>query len=277
MNLSARVSVYFPNPDANRLLSCTTALAICAHQDDIEMMAYHAIAECFGKAGKWFCGVIVTDGGGSPRTGEYADYTDAQMAALREKEQNKAAMMGDYLAQFHLKYSSRQAKDPGQRSVVEDLEQILLATRPSLVLTHNLSDAHDTHVAVALRAIAALRNIRADYRPEQFFGMEMWRGLDWNGERILFDASARPALATALIAAHDSQISGGKRYDVAIAGRRVANATFFESHAVDTMTAGSFGVDMLRYLDDADPLEDVIAAIDAFRTDVCDRIQRLIG
>ena len=49
----------------------TTDLCIAAHQDDIEIMAYSPIVKCFGKSDKWFTGVVVTDGAGSPRSGIY--------------------------------------------------------------------------------------------------------------------------------------------------------------------------------------------------------------
>ena len=72
-------------------ISRTTHLAISAHQDDIEFMAYAPIAECFGNQDKWFGAIVVTDGAGSPRSGLYADYTDEQMKKVRIVEQKKAA------------------------------------------------------------------------------------------------------------------------------------------------------------------------------------------
>ena len=62
----------------------TTHMAISAHQDDIEFMAYAPIVACFGQADKWFSGVVVTDGAGSPRSGLYADYTDEEMKMQNE-------------------------------------------------------------------------------------------------------------------------------------------------------------------------------------------------
>jgi len=75
-------------------LARTTHLCIAAHQDDIEIMAYHGIAECFGQPGKWFTGVVVTNGAGSPRSGIYADYSDQDMQRVRVTEQRKAAYVG---------------------------------------------------------------------------------------------------------------------------------------------------------------------------------------
>lgn len=77
-------------------LERTTHMAISAHQDDIELMAYYPISTCFGKKDEWFCGVVTTDGAGSPRNGLYADYTDEDMKEIRIVEQKKAAYVGEY-------------------------------------------------------------------------------------------------------------------------------------------------------------------------------------
>ena len=52
-------------------LSRTTHLAVSAHQDDIEIMAASPILDCFQRTDRWFTGVVVTDGRGSPRNGLY--------------------------------------------------------------------------------------------------------------------------------------------------------------------------------------------------------------
>ena len=93
-------------------LARTTHLAISAHQDDIEIMAYHGIAECFGRKDKWFTGVVVTNGAGSPRSGIYGDYTDEEMQKVRLVEQRKAAYVGEYACQIQLGFTSAQVKNP---------------------------------------------------------------------------------------------------------------------------------------------------------------------
>ncbi|MGD0619102.1 MAG: PIG-L family deacetylase, partial [Bryobacteraceae bacterium] len=60
-------------------LQRTTHLSVAAHQDDIEIMAYHGISECFGRSDCWFTGVVVTNGAGSPRNGIYSGYSDEEM------------------------------------------------------------------------------------------------------------------------------------------------------------------------------------------------------
>jgi len=138
----------------------TTHLAIAAHQDDIEIMAYHGIGECFARRDKWFSGVVATNGAGSPRTGIYGDCTDAEMQRIRLVEQRKAAYVGEYACQIQLGFTSAQAKDPRETQVGENLAAILRAARPEVVYLHNLADKHDTHVGVALKAIGALRAVQ---------------------------------------------------------------------------------------------------------------------
>ena len=43
--------------DEREALARTTHLAIGAHSDDLEIMAYHGIAECYGEKERWFAGV----------------------------------------------------------------------------------------------------------------------------------------------------------------------------------------------------------------------------
>ena len=168
-------------PDNTPILEAaerTTHLGIGAHQDDLEFMAYHGIIECFGRKNRWFSGVVVTDGAGSSRTGIYADYSDAEIAAVRPLEQRKAAIVGDYASMFQLGYSSKEVKDAKNTQVVEDLYTILSTTTPEVVYLHNPADKHDTHIAVTLRAIAAMRKLPHSQRPKKVIGCEVWRHLD---------------------------------------------------------------------------------------------------
>ena len=71
-----------------RALKRITHLGIGAHQDDLEFMAFQGILECYASDEKWFGGVTCTNGSGSARTGAYEKFTDAQMMAVRRREQN---------------------------------------------------------------------------------------------------------------------------------------------------------------------------------------------
>lgn len=227
-------------------LERTTHMAISAHQDDIEIMAAAPILECFQQADQWFTGVVMTDGRGSPRDDLYKDYSDEAMRLVRIKEQKKAAVIGEYAAQLILDYPSKAIKDGSNQKPIEDLIQILSIAHPRFMYTHNLADKHDTHVATALKVIAAIREMPSNERPEKLFGCEVWRDLDWmvDADKTAFDLTAHENLQLALLSVFDSQICGGKRYDLATMGRRRANATYFESHGVDVTTGLSYAMDL---------------------------------
>jgi LmbE family N-acetylglucosaminyl deacetylase len=260
-------------------LSRTTHLSVGAHQDDLEIMAFHGILECFGKSDRYFTGVTVTNGAGSPRADLYAHYTDEQMQTVRRLEQKKAAFVGEYAAHIFLDYTSGTVKDGANTHVVEDLKKVLAATRPQVIYTHNLADKHDTHVAVALRVIRALRELPADLRPQHLYGCEVWRNLDWlnDKDKVVFDVSAHENLATSLVGIFDSQICGGKRYDLATMGRRRANASYLESHATDVATSVIFGIDLTPLIKDPSlDLKQYIAGfINRFAEEVSSRIAKL--
>ena len=254
----------------------TTHLAISAHQDDIEFMAYAPIAECFGSSDKWFGAVVVTDGAGSPRSGIYADYTDEEMKKVRVVEQKKAAFLGEYSFLALLGYPSREVK-AGERAVVEELASLIRRAKPKYLYTHNLADKHETHVATALRVIAALRLLKPEERPEKVFGCEVWRDLDWlsDNEKIYLDCGAHPNLMRALSAVFDSQIAGGKRYDLAAEGRRLAHATFSASHACDTYSALNYAMDLTPLMDENVDIADFItSAIERFKEQVKEGIRK---
>ena len=274
----ATADLYAPDgasfPEA---LNRATHIGVGAHQDDLEFMAYHGIVSCFRQSGSRFAGVTCTNGAGSSRIGPYADFTDAQMQVVRRREQRDAAQIGDYAAMLQLDYSSAELKDAANASLKNDLIAIFSAARPSVVYTHNLADKHETHVAVAAAVIQALRSLPAEQRPTKVHGCEIWRSLDWlpDADKVLLDVSARENLAAALSGVFDSQISGGKRYDLAVLGRRRANATFFEPHGADQATQLTFAMDLTPMVMDAslDPAQYVTGFIRKFQDDVEQKIR----
>jgi LmbE family N-acetylglucosaminyl deacetylase len=249
-----------------------THVGIGAHQDDLEFMAFHGILECFAGGTKWFGGVTCTNGAGSSRTGAYEKFTDAQMMAVRRTEQNNAAIVGQYGVMVQLDYPSSAVKSPTDPALKNDLREILAAARPEVVYTHNLADKHDTHLGVVIAVLQAARELPRDRRPKKVVGCEVWRNLDWlpDAEKVLMDVSGHDNLAAALNGIFDSQIAGGKRYDLATLGRRAANATFFESHATDKANQLIFGMDLTPLVADEtrNIVEFVTGFIDQFKADV---------
>jgi LmbE family N-acetylglucosaminyl deacetylase len=249
---------------ADAALARTTHLGIAAHQDDLEIMAIDGILRCFQREDRWFTGVIVTDGAGSARSGPYGDYTDEQMKVVRAKEQKKAALIGEFAAAALLAYPSTTVKSAKEPAPIEDLQAIIRACRAETIYTHNLADKHPTHVAVVMRVIEALRGLPAEFHPKHLYGCEVWRDLGWtlDKDKVVFDCSAHDNLQNALVGVFDSQVIGGKRYDYATMGRRRANATYFESHGVDTATGLAFAMDLTPLI--TDPSTDVIAFIQSY-------------
>ena len=246
--------IYLPDTSVTpaAALARTTHLCVAAHQDDIEIMAYHGIAECFGQADKWFSGVVVTNGAGSPRSGIYGHYTDEQMQAVRFQEQRKAALVGEYSIQLQLAHPSSAVKDRGNAAVQSDLLAIFTAAHAEVVYLHQPADKHDTHIGVLAHSLAALRKLPAELRPKRVLGCEVWRDLDWmvDSDKQVLDAGRFPNLAMALVGVFDSQITGGKRYDLATAGRRVAHATYHTSHATDQYQGISWAMDLTPLVND---------------------------
>lgn len=268
-------SVFFTGEES---MAGVTDMCIAAHQDDIEIMAYAPISDCYENDSRHFCGVVVTDGAGSPRTGEYADFTDEQMKEVRINEQRKAAQLGKYRAVIQLDYPSCAVKNAENTDPVDDIYQLLMQIRPKYLYTHNIADKHDTHVAVALRVISAVKKMPRECRPQKIIALEVWRGLDWlcDNDKLCLDTGAYPELATELLQVHRSQVVGGKRYDTAAVGRRYANATFFASHSTDSSNSLSFGMDLMPMIEnDISPKEYIAQFLNRFVNEVNDTLERL--
>ncbi len=278
MNLSAGDPHIFI-PDGRPLeeaLAGITHLGIGAHQDDLEFHALHGILECYEQEGRSFGGITCTDGGGSSRTGPYAGFSDAQMRAVRIAEQDRAAVIGHYGVMVQLGCPSAKARDRKNPALKNDLQTLLGAMQPAVVYTHNLADKHETHLAVALHVIAALRALPPARRPLRLLGFEGWRALDWmrDSEKVRLDVSGRPELAAALAGVFDSQIAGGKRYDLAMDGRRTANATLDDPYGPDSLRGVTFAMDMTPLLrdDDLDPVEFTLGFVRRLEEDIRKKI-----
>ena len=200
-----------------------THLVVAAHADDVEIMAWHGLLHA-----ERLAAVIVTDGRDS---------------ATRLLEQKRAASLGHYAAVIWLDHASADVKQPAYPALGSDLNAILAAVRARWVYTHNLADRHDTHVAVALHTVRALRANRSSV--ERVLGCEVWRALDWlqPQDKVALDVSRLEGRVMPLIGAFDSQIAA-KRYDLAAAGRKRANATFLDPHAADQSTALEYAMDL---------------------------------
>jgi len=278
-NLSDGADVFVPDgvpiPEALRR---TTHLGVGAHHDDLEFMAFHGIAECHGKDGLWFGGVTCTDGKGSSRNEACAELTPEGLGRLRKSEQEQAARIGEYGIMVQLGHPSARAVDPGSTALSRDLLAILSAAKPGVIYTHNPADKHGTHIAVFAALLRAVRSIPKADRPSRMIGCEVWRDLDWmcDSEKVRMDVSGHESLAKKLNAVFVSQIAGGKRYDLAVPGRRCANATFSEPREGDRASQVIVGMDLSPLLldDSLDPVEFTCRCIRRFEQEVRSALDR---
>lgn len=224
--------------DEENALRRVTHLGIGAHPDDLEFMALHGILACHGRDDAWFGGVTCADGG-------------PDQIAERHAEQEEAARIGRYSFMAQLGFASADIKDPADPRPTKDLISLLGRLRPRVIYTHNSADKHDTHVAVVARVVNALRQLEPAHRPEQLLGCEVWRDLDWllDEDKVRLDVSSHPAVAEKLAAAFKTQLAK-KRYDLAVRGRELANATFYDSHAPDGYARVWHAMDLTPLLKD---------------------------
>lgn len=259
---------------AEDALRSVTHLAVGAHSDDLEFMAFHGIEECRRGAGK-FGGVIVTDGAGSVRRSGLA--VD-DLRAVRREEQREAARLGGYAVAVQLGLTNDELRNSRDGAADADLEEIFRLSSPQVVYTHNPADRHESHVAVCMAVIRALRSLPAERRPARVLGCEVWGDLDWlvGDDRVRLDCGNDEEFARKLNGVFRSQIDGGKRYDLAVIGRRRAQATFDDPRAADQADMVTLAMDLTPLV--ADPgmqVEDyVLGAIDRFRDGVRQRLRR---
>jgi LmbE family N-acetylglucosaminyl deacetylase len=234
--ISRKHDLFIPDGLAeDEAIGRTTHLGIGAHQDDLEFMAFHGIAECFYSTEKWFGGITCTDGAGSSHDGPYAGVSPSELSAIRMQEQCTAALAGRYSFMSQLCYPSNEITRPIGSPLVSDLVSLFCRMKPSIIYTHNPADKHETHLRVLVAVLEALR---------------------------LFD----------------SQIAGGKRYDLAVAGRRRANATLLDSHSGDALTEAAFVMDLspLIGVASSDLVDFTLGHVDRFREDIRTKLERTL-
>lgn len=246
-----------------------THLGIGAHQDDLEIMAFHGIARCFRQGTQRFGGVVLTDGAGSPRSGNFASSLDAQMRDLRRAEQRCAARLGDYELVVQLGYPSADVRSRSHVGTSQALQEIFTHAKIDTVYMHSLFDKHPTHIAAALHTIAALRALPAKHHPRRLLGCEVWRDLDWvpDDEKIALELPPESLeLWSALLGCFESQVAAGKRYDLAAPGRALAHSTFFQAREVDPSSSLWWAVDQtpLIQFKDLTPSDFVQSLVERF-------------
>jgi hypothetical protein len=279
---NANASLFVPDDiPEDWALSRTTHLCIAAHPGDMEMMADHGISLCLNREDLWITGVVVTDGSDECWGSLYYDPGRGLTEKLRLKEQQKAACVGEYAAHIQLGYSTKRVKDPQDNVIVDELVTILNHCQPGVVYLHNPADKDDTHVAVFLKALKALRKLPRDRHPQRVYGCELLGSLDWllDEDKEMLSVSAHPSIASSIAGVFDSRNHEVTRYDLAKAGRSLANATYRISSISDRETALAYAMDLNPLLRDShiSVADYTRERVRRFREDIEERIKLLEG
>jgi LmbE family N-acetylglucosaminyl deacetylase len=280
MNFSQpQANFYAPQgQDPSNALVSTTHMGIGAHADDLEILAFPGIATCFQDPKKHFSGVVVTDGAGAPRTGRFSSTSDSELIPIRQKEQRVAADLGKYASVIQLSHPSSAVRQTDRSQVVAELTQILEIARPEVLYLHNPADRHETHIAVLLACLEALRKLPTSALPKEVYGCEVWGDLDWvpSSHIVRLPCPAPETLGTSLLRCFESQVEGGKRYDRAAVGRRHAQATFGNPTQPDFAEEVVLALDLRPLIQSKESLTDFLApTLDLFRTQTLARIEKL--
>ena len=271
--LSPHADLYVPSGEAlDQACARTQVLGVAAHPDDLELMALPAILAGHADPAQGFAGLVVCNGA-------MAGVGPDEGVALRRMEQRAAAQVGHYSVMLQLGHASQAVQTGQAQGLAEDLVEAMKALRPETLYSHNPADRHPSHLAVLLSLRQALKQLDPAERPKRWLGSEVWGGLDWQalGDRLALPLEGDRELAERLLEAHASQLSRGKAYGPASAGRRRANATFIASHSPDAAEEVVLAMDLSPLLaDDQLSLQDFLSQrVERFRAEAVARLDGL--
>jgi hypothetical protein len=93
-------------------------------------------------------------------------------------------------------------------------------------------------------------------------------------DKVAFDATTHTGLLADLLSSYESQLAGGKSYDLATAGRHLAHATFSDPHTTTTPGAVGYAMDLTPLIrdDSLSVAAYVESRIERMRRETVDRI-----
>jgi LmbE family N-acetylglucosaminyl deacetylase len=200
------------------------------------------------------------------------------MIPQRQKEQRQAADLGKYASVIQLAHPSSAVQQADRSQVVAELTQILEIARPEVLYLHNPADRHETHIAVLLACLEALRKLPTSALPKEVYGCEVWGDLDWvpSSHVVRLPCPASGTLGTSLLRCFQSQVEGGKRYDRAAIGRRHAQATFGNPTQHDSAEEVVLALDLRPMIQGKYSLTEFLAlTLDLFRKQTLARLETL--
>ena len=98
-------------------------IVIAAHKDDGEMIGIKAIDDSFKKDESLIM-IVLTNGSGCPRIGEYESVSDEDMVEIRTAEQKRASEIGRYYKLYLLEHYSKLVQEQ-DKIIKQELVEIL--------------------------------------------------------------------------------------------------------------------------------------------------------
>ncbi len=239
------MEIYKPKDSNTKIVK---NIVIAAHKDDGEMIGIKAIDDSF-KKDESLVMIVLTDGSGCPRLGEYESVSDDDMVEIRTAEQKRASEIGRYNKLYLLEHPSKlvQGKD---KTIKQELVEIL-NQYPDVenIYIHNPFDKHKTHVSSCEISIDAIKEAYANGclpNLKMVLGVEVWRSLDWLPDeyKTTIDTSGSEFISQNIMSVFVSQ-NMSKRYDEAIIARRLANATFDSSHENNSYGSLTYAINLM--------------------------------
>ncbi|HMQ10592.1 MAG TPA: PIG-L family deacetylase [Oligoflexia bacterium] len=230
-------------PQAGKKIS---HLAIGAHPDDVEIFAFNAIHQCYQNNDKHFAAIICSNGSGAPAYGEFKEKSKDEIVKIRKEEQEKAAQIGNYSGLIHFNLESEVLKK-GDEVFVNDLKALIEFFKPDYIYTHSPFDDHKTHRCTLRACLQALQMINDKSWLKGFYACEVWGSLDWLPRQykyVLGENEGDDLQMQLLDCFYSQNIGSQKRYDLGTIGRKLGNATFFESDKGNLYTHQSYALDL---------------------------------
>jgi LmbE family N-acetylglucosaminyl deacetylase len=179
----------------------STLLSVGAHPDDASIFWGGTLAKHVAE-GWEVISVIVDEGRGSPHSFEMdGDTLVATRHRELEWESNRLGARLEHLSMPGVKTPETQGE------AVSHLVRLIREARPERVITHNLDDAHGTHVTVARLCLRAL--VLASEHDGAYALPEVWQGDGWEPVHypdVRVDVTPHMNTKMAAISMHGSQI-----------------------------------------------------------------------
>ncbi len=240
-------------------------IVIAAHKDDGEMIGIKAIDDSF-KKDESLVMIVLTNGSGCPRIGEYESVSDEDMVEIRTAEQKRASEIGRYNKLYLLEHSSKLVQEQ-DKIIKQELVNILkLYPDVEYIYIHNPFDKHKTHVTSCEISIEAIKEAYSNGclpNLKKVLGVEVWRSLDWLPDeyKSIIDTSGSEFISQNIMSVFVSQ-NLSKKYDEAILARRLANATFDSSHENNALASLTYAIDLMDVIVDVNKkLPDLLTEI----------------